>query len=102
MDYVQKQWFTARFTAEQSREDKGRFCPPPLPTYNNLQNCSCEKLKSGPKVGGGDAMAGITITFSRGYGFSSKLVSEFEKCPKGPIHPKFLGGGEREDAPIAF
>jgi hypothetical protein len=38
-------------------------------------------------------MAGITITFSRGYGFSSKLVSECEKCPKGPIHPKFLGGG---------
>jgi hypothetical protein len=52
-------------------------------------------------------MAGITITFSRGYGFSSKLVSECEKCPKGPIHPKFLGGGgggggEREVAPIAF
>jgi hypothetical protein len=89
-----------------SRAVKGRqgeiLPPPPLPTYNNLQNCSCEKLKSGPKVGGGDAMAGITITFSRGYGFSSKLVSEFEKCPKGPIHPKFLGGGEREDAPIAF
>jgi hypothetical protein len=90
--------------SQQSSQGKtrGDSAPPPLPTYNNLQNCSCEKLKSGPKVGGGDAMAGITITFSRGYGFSSKLVSEFEKCPKGPIHPKFLGGGEREDAPIAF